>query len=96
MKSRNVVLKIETRKGFKGCVSEVKYLPVGLLFDRRSALFEVISSNKVSAIRIDFSPFTKDLRLKEKDWRCVEELENGVNRRSRAKLYITKFKEEWK
>ena len=95
MKSRNVVLKIETRKGFKGCVSEVKYLPVGLLFDRRSALFEVISSNKVSAIRIDFSPFTKDLRLKEKDWRCVEELENGVNRRPRAKLLITMVREEW-
>ena len=96
MKSRNVVLKIETRKGFKGCISEVKYLPVGILFDRRSALFEIISSNKVSEIKINFSPFTKDLRLTEIDGRCIEELENGVNRRLRVKLYITKFKEEWK
>lgn len=95
MKTRNVVLKIETRKGFKGCISEVKYLSVGVLFDRRSALFEVISSNKVSAIRINFFPFTKDLRLKEKDGKRIEELENGVNRRSRAKLYITMVREEW-
>jgi hypothetical protein len=91
MKTRNVVLKIETRKGFKGCISEVKYLPVGLLFDRRSALFEIISSSMVSAIRINFSPFTKDLRLKEKDGKGIEDL----SRRLRAKLYITKFKEEW-
>lgn len=91
MKTRNVVLKIETRKGFKGCISEVKYLPVGLLFDRRSALFEVISINKVSTIWIDFSPFTKDLRLKEKDGKCIEVL----SRKLRAKIFITKFKEEW-
>ena len=91
-----MVLKIETRKGFKGCISEVKYLPVGLVFDCRSALFEVISSNRASALRVDFSPFTKDLMLKEKDGRCIEELENGVNRRSRAKIFITKFKKEWK
>ena len=96
MKSKSVVLKIETRKGFKGCISEVKFLPVGLFFDCRSALFEVISSNRASAIRVDFSPFTKDLRLKEKDGRCIDELENGVNRRTRAKLLITMVREEWK
>ena len=96
MKSRNAVLKIETRRGFKGCISEVKYLSVGLLFDRRSALFEVISSSCCSALRVDFSPFTKDLRVNEKDGKVIKDLENGVNRRSRAKLYITKFKEEWK
>ena len=95
MKSRNVVLKIETRKGFKGCISEVKHLPVGVLFDRRSALFEVISNSCYSALRIDFYPFTQNLPLSEKDGKVIEELENGVNRRSRAKLYITKFKKEW-
>ena len=83
------MLKIETSKGFKGCISEVKYLPVGLFFDCRSALFDVASNNR---IRVHYSPFTQNLPLSGK---VIKELEKGVNRRSRAKLLITMVREEW-
>ena len=102
MKTRNVVLKIETRKGFKGCIAEMRcYKGVpSFLYEARSYLCDFIKqylSNDPMSIywflRCDLSPFTKDLVMSGKTGKF---LEDSVLKRARTKVFITKLKREWK